>query len=210
MSLLAALVAQWRELYIPHANLSRFVADASPKVQQAFAVMMFAHAAQRRKGPLNRPYAVHPLMVYLLVKTATNDEDTLVAALLHDVVEDMKKSFPGVKQKDVLNNIRTMFGHEAARLVAALTNPDSFGDLTKIEWQLQHFRKFPEIQLIKVADKLVNTYDSLFDTPDWSREKLVAGLADAETFLNELARKPDLYDKLGVFLRRAAESKGWL
>lgn len=201
---------QWQSIH-RGAALDMFVGRASPRVKQAFAVMMFAHAAQRRKGPSSRPYAAHPLMVYLLVKAVSNDEDLLCAALLHDVVEDMCKSFPGVKREDVLANIEAVFGKTVAYRVECLSNPENFGGTSKRDWQLRHFRIHPEIQLVKMADKIANAYDSLFDTPQgWSDNKLADGVLDAARFAARAAHVPPLYAAFISYLQAEATRKGWL
>jgi (p)ppGpp synthase/HD superfamily hydrolase len=69
------------------------------------------HASQRRKGT-DVPYLAHPLAVAALVLEAGGRETEVIAALLHDVIEDA-----GVKPK----RIRRRFGRRVARIVVACT-----------------------------------------------------------------------------------------
>lgn len=209
-SMLFPVLGQWQSVHQGVA-LDTFVRDASDKVKQAFAVMMFAHAAQRRKGASKRAYAAHPLMVYLLVKTATNDENQLCAALLHDVVEDMQQSFGGVRREDVLANIRIVFGAEVARLVSGLTNPTDFGGVEKSIWQARHFERFREIQLIKLADKIANAYDTLTDPPpNWNAQKRLDAVLEAARFARIAADVPRVYQNFVVHLSSEAIRLGLL
>lgn len=194
------VLGQWQSVHQGTA-LDSFVRNAGDKVKQAFAVMMFAHAAQRRKGASKRAYAAHPLMVYLLVSAVTDDENLLCAALLHDVVEDMQQSFSGVRREEVLANIRTVFGTEVARLVAGLTNPTDFGGVEKSVWQARHFAQFQEIQLVKLADKIANAYDTLTDPPpNWNNQKRLDAVLEAARFARIANDVPTLYENFVVYL----------
>jgi GTP pyrophosphokinase len=57
------------------------------RVERAIALAIRAHEGQSRKdGQL--PYVVHPVTVALILSRYTGDEDTIIAGLLHDVLED--------------------------------------------------------------------------------------------------------------------------
>ncbi|MCB9810512.1 bifunctional (p)ppGpp synthetase/guanosine-3',5'-bis(diphosphate) 3'-pyrophosphohydrolase, partial [Candidatus Nomurabacteria bacterium] len=54
------------------------------KIEQAIKAASLLHQEQLRKGDVPLPYATHLMSVMMIVRDYTNDEDTLVAALLHD------------------------------------------------------------------------------------------------------------------------------
>ena len=82
----------------------------SEKVEQAIAMATKAHEGQKRKS--GEPYIVHPLAVLKIVEDWGMDEDTCVAAVLHDTVEDTELT---------LENIREEFGESVAKLVDGVT-----------------------------------------------------------------------------------------
>lgn len=148
------------------ATLTDIFPDAEPVLQQAYGVMQWAHCRQNRKGPLARPYHQHPLMVFVLVRLSGGSLSDQTVALLHDVVEDAQKSWPGVTRADVLQAIQAQFGPEVARRVDLLSNPEGLAKADKKDWQLQQLRQHGEIVTIKLADKLANSYDTVFDAPE--------------------------------------------
>ena len=72
-----------------------------------------AHKGAHRKGT-RIPYIVHPLETALIASMLTNDEEILVAALLHDTIEDTDVTYEDLKQE---------FGTRVADLVAAVGPP---------------------------------------------------------------------------------------
>ena len=93
-------------------------------VQRAYEVAEKAHNGQFRKS--GDPYITHPLAVATILADLGMDTTTLVAALLHDTVEDTPYT---------LENATTDFGEEVAHLVDGVTKLDKvyFGDATEAE-----------------------------------------------------------------------------
>lgn len=117
------------------------------------------HANQRRKGN-QTPYIAHLLSVTGLVLEAGGDEDTAVAALLHDAVEDQG----GL---DTLEEIRQRFGPRVAEIVEACS--DTYVQ-PKPPWRerkeayLQHLPEAAaEARMVSLADKLHNARSILRD-----------------------------------------------
>ena len=156
-------------------TLAEILPHAEPELVQAYGFMRLAHEGQTRKGPSGRPYHHHPLMVFLLVRYSGGTLAEQIAALLHDVLEDMEKSWPGATRLQVLAAIEAQFGAEVADLVLKLSNPENLQAADKKQWQATQLENHPEIRRIKVADKLASSYDDIFDTPaGWSTAKLAA------------------------------------
>jgi (p)ppGpp synthase/HD superfamily hydrolase len=130
-----------------------------PRLQRAFRYAAEKHAGQTRKQTAV-PYLSHLMAVASLVLEAGGDEDTAIAALLHDVVEDCG----GMPR---LREIRRQFGARVAKIVEGCT--DSFGE-PKAEWverkkgylrELKHADA--ETRLVSASDKLHNVRTILAD-----------------------------------------------
>jgi len=82
------------------------------KIEKAVAIALKIHAKQKRKGDNVTPYAVHPVLVGMLLARYTDDEDVIIAGLLHDAIEDTKY---GSKQ------IKDNFGEKVLNIVEEVT-----------------------------------------------------------------------------------------
>jgi guanosine-3',5'-bis(diphosphate) 3'-pyrophosphohydrolase len=124
------------------------------------------HAGQRRKGAAAEPYINHLLEVAELVSSALAEPDTnlVIAALLHDAVEDT-----GVT-KEVL--VET-FGSDVADLVMEVTDDKSLPKAERKRLQIVHASQISvRAQVIKLADKISNLRGILASPPtDWSEER---------------------------------------
>jgi guanosine-3',5'-bis(diphosphate) 3'-pyrophosphohydrolase len=140
----------------------------SGPVEQVLAAALFAaerHSQQRRKGPADLPYVNHLLEVAHMIAENSDPADTnlIVAALLHDVVEDTATSLAEVEQR---------FGSDVAGLVAEVTDDKSLPKATRKALQVQNApRKSPRAQMIKLADKISNLRSILSSPPDWPYER---------------------------------------
>jgi GTP diphosphokinase / guanosine-3',5'-bis(diphosphate) 3'-diphosphatase len=127
-------------------------ADDIALVEAAYHFSASAHEGQFRKS--GEPYVSHPLAVARIVAAWNLDTQALVAALLHDVMEDTHIS----KQ-----TIAEHFGKTAAELVDGLSKLDKIEFRSKEEAQAENFRKMLfamasdlRVILIKLADRLHN------------------------------------------------------
>jgi GTP pyrophosphokinase len=121
-------------------------------IGRAYRFSERAHAGQFRKG--GAPYITHPLAVAEILASWRLDAQTLIAALLHDVVEDT-----GVGSEDVSES----FGKPVAQLVDGVTKLDKIHFENKAQAQAENFRKMllamardVRVILIKLADRLHN------------------------------------------------------
>ena len=121
----------------------------SASLYDAIELAARAHHKQVRKGT-EIPYIVHPLAVAGLLIRAECPEHMVIAALLHDVLEDTPVS---------VEEIRSHFGREVAELVMALSEPDK-----KAPWEdrkthtIQYLgnQASDDVLLVALADKLDN------------------------------------------------------
>jgi guanosine-3',5'-bis(diphosphate) 3'-pyrophosphohydrolase len=139
------------------------------------------HRDQRRKDSAQSPYINHPIQVVNLLWEVggVRDESTLVAAILHDTIEDTVTS---------PEEIHALFGEEALALVLEVTDDKSLPKAERKRLQIEHAPHIsPGARLIKLADKISNLTDILYSPPtDWSlqrkqeyllwTEQVVAGL----------------------------------
>lgn len=124
---------------------------STARLLNAMAFAERAHRNQVRKYT-GEPYIVHPLEVASIVASVTVDEDMMIAALLHDTVEDC-----GVE----LSTIRKAFGNDVAQLVHELTDvsrPEHGNREARKALDLQHTaRASKRGKTIKLADLISNT-----------------------------------------------------
>jgi len=123
------------------------------KVEQAIKAAAILHQDQLRKGSVPLPYITHLMAVMLILRDYTNDEDTLVAALLHDTLEDTDYT---------AEELGTDFGENVALLVQTLTEPKIKKEV-KVPWleakkdYAKQLRKGKiEAVMIAAADKAHN------------------------------------------------------
>ncbi len=153
---LEPLVAVHRELY-PKADFSL--------LQRAYDVAEERHATQFRKS--GDPYITHPLAVANILAELGMDTTTLVAALLHDTVEDTGYS---------LEELTAEFGDEVAHLVDGVTKLDkvvlgSAAEGETIRKMIIAMARDPRVLVIKVADRLHNMRTMRFLPPEKQARK---------------------------------------
>ncbi|MDQ4130587.1 MAG: HD domain-containing protein, partial [Actinomycetota bacterium] len=139
------------------AGLVARIREASPKVDvrevvRAYEYAEAAHAGQSRRS--GEAYITHPVAVATKLADLGLDTATIVAALLHDVVEDTPAS---------LHHLRQEFGDEVAQLVDGVTKLDRLQVHSKERQQADTLRKMIlamasdiRVLLIKLADRLHN------------------------------------------------------
>jgi (p)ppGpp synthase/HD superfamily hydrolase len=145
--------------------------DCLTAVRQILAAALFAaerHAAQRRKGRTAEPYINHLLEVAELLARLTDELDTnlIVAALLHDTIEDV-----GVSREEIAQR----FGEDVASLVAEVTDDKSLPKETRKALQIENAaKKSPRAQSLSAADKIANVRSIATSPPaNWTFERRV-------------------------------------
>lgn len=127
-------------------------ASDSEKIRAAYEMAEKAHAGQKRDS--GEPYINHPLQVAWILASMEIDDTTIIAGLLHDVVEDTTVSAEEIEEK---------FGHDAMVLVQGVTKLSKLEFRTRHDAQAENLRKMfmamssdIRIILIKLADRLHN------------------------------------------------------
>ncbi len=194
--------------------------DDISMIQKAYQTAAEAHKDQKRKS--GEPYIIHPLNVAIVLADLELDKETIVAGILHDVVEDTI-----MKEED----LKREFGDDVALLVDGVTKLEKIplsagGDQPdeKLEMQAENLRKMflamakdIRVILIKLADRLHNMRTLQYKKPE-SRQRIAKetleiycpiaqrlGISKVKIELDDLSLKylePDVYydlvDKISV------------
>ena len=146
--------------YHPSADISM--------IEKAYKIAHDAHEGQARKS--GEPYIIHPLCVGIILADLELDKETIVAGLLHDVVEDTVMTSEEITQE---------FGAEVALLVDGVTKLGQLNySADKVEVQAENLRKMflamakdIRVILIKLADRLHNMRTLKYMRPEKQKEK---------------------------------------
>jgi guanosine-3',5'-bis(diphosphate) 3'-pyrophosphohydrolase len=143
--------------YLPPEQIER--------VRGAYAVSAHAHASQRRKS--GEPYITHPLAVASILAGLRLDAETIIAAILHDTLEDT-----GLTRVQLEGG----FGPVVTELVDGVTKLDRVDFASRVEADAESFRKMLlamardlRVILIKLADRLHNMRTLSVMAPDARR-----------------------------------------
>ena len=163
-------------------------------VMKALRFASEKHKNQRRKGPQEIPYINHPINIayYLCVCCDIIDSDILIAAILHDTIEDTDAS---------LEEIGLLFGENVLKIVEEVTDDKRLPRKVRKKLQIECGRsKSYEARLIKIADKIDNLNDLMKSPPpEWNLQKKIEYIDWTEKVVNEMRGTnrclEDMYDK---------------
>ena len=158
---------------------------------RAVAFAAEKHRDQRRKDADASPYINHPIALANVLANEGDiaNEDVLIAALLHDTIEDTQTSEEELKKE---------FGGKIASIVIEVTDDKSLPKAERKLQQIEHASHSSiEAKLVKLADKICNLRDMLCSPPkDWHLERrqeyfawamaVVAGLRGTNSKLEKI------------------------
>ncbi len=197
----------------------RLTATDKKNIRKAFDLAVEAHSDQRRKT--GEPYIYHPIAVAKIVAYEIGLGTTsIIAALLHDVVEDTHYTLDDIEQE---------FGETIARIVNGLTKISRLNKEQDASIQAENFRKMlltlnddVRVILIKIADRLHNmqTMDAM---PGYKQLKIASetlyiyaplahrlGLYNIKTELEDLGLKytePEIFEEIQSKVKDSKEEQ---
>ncbi len=152
------------EQYNPNADLKLVV--------KAFHFAESAHEGQLRNS--GEKFFIHPYNVALILADLNMDTSTIIAGLLHDVIEDTNKSYEKIEEE---------FGTEIADLIDGVTKLKMLQYKTKQENQAENLRKMVlamakdiRVIIVKLADRLHNMRTLEYMTDEKKKEKALETL----------------------------------
>lgn len=136
------------------------------RLLQALAFAADKHRNQRRKDAEASPYINHPIALadVLANEGGVTDENVLIAAILHDTIEDTETS---------ADELRTRFGEAVTAIVLEVTDDKSLPKAERKRLQVAHApHASREAKLVKLADKICNLRDLVASPPArWPLER---------------------------------------
>jgi len=138
-------------------------------INEGFIFANEGHKNQKRKS--GEPYITHPLQVAIYLSEINLDVETIIAALLHDLIEDTEITYEDIKNK---------FGKEVADIVDGVTKLDKIKYNTTEEAKADAIRKMViamskdiRVLILKLADRLHNIKTIEYHN-DWKQEKIAS------------------------------------
>lgn len=124
------------------------------------------HRNQRRKDQMATPYINHPieLLSILAHEAQITDLEVLIAALLHDTIEDTDTQ---------AQEIETLFGARVRKIVEEVTDDQNLTSAERKRLQVVHASTLsPQASMVKIADKIANLRDLETSPPaHWSEKR---------------------------------------
>lgn len=187
--------------------------DDISMIEKAYKVAYDMHDGQCRKS--GEPYIIHPVCVCIILAELEMDKETIVAGMLHDVVEDTQMTS---------KELAAEFGDEVALLVDGVTKLTQLNYVAdKVEVQAENLRKMflamakdIRVIIIKLADRLHNMRTLQYMKPEKQKEKSTEtmdiyapiadrlGISKVKVELDDLAFKylqPEVYKQLREEIR---------
>lgn len=156
------------------------------QIVEAYFFAKDAHEGQVRHS--GEPYITHPLAVAEILTGVEADDKTIIAGLLHDVVEDTDHT---------IDEIETLFGKDVAILTEGVTKLGKVKGRTKSEQKMENIRKMIfamatdiRVIIVKLADRLHNMRTLGYHTSDVKRRQIAQETLDIYS---------PLANRLGVF-----------
>jgi len=162
------------------------------------------HSTQKRKGADEQPYINHPLEVLnLLINVGImEDYNVLIAAVLHDTIEDTETTE---------EEITELFGANVCEMVLEVTDDKSLPKAERKQLQIKHAPHLSDgAKYIKLADKISNIRDVTENPPDgWSKERRLEYVEWGEKVIDGLrgvnSNLEKYFDELVATAREAIE-----
>ncbi len=147
--------------------LNRYQKESKKSIEKAFKIANKGHKNQKRFS--GEPYITHPLSVAIYLSDLSMDIETVVSAILHDLIEDTDITYKDLKSE---------FGETVADIVDGVTKLDKIKYNSKEEAKADAIRKMViamskdiRVLILKLADRLHNI-QTIHYLNDWKKEKI--------------------------------------
>ena len=137
------------------------------RIRSAYELAKSSHAEQKRRD--GTPYVTHCIAAAKICAEMGLDEDSIIAALLHDVIEDTDIPYEAISKK---------FGSAVADIVDGVTKLSRVRYTSKEDEQMENLRKMLmamakdiRVILVKIADRIHNMRTMSYQTPEKQRSK---------------------------------------
>lgn len=140
---------------------------ALSEVFKALSFAAYKHRRQKRKGAFGIPYINHPIEVANLLINELEKPDTelIIAAILHDVIEDTRTRF---------SDLESIFGITVTNIVREVTDDMTLPSIIRKREQIKTVSNLSyNARCIKIADKTCNIHDLLFTRIKWPRKRKI-------------------------------------
>ena len=173
-----------------------------PKLLEAASFAAKKHSFQKRKGKKGTPYINHPLEVASLLADVgkVKDYNVLIAAVLHDTIEDTGTS---------AEEITELFGEQVCGYVLEVTDDKSLPKAERKQLQIEHAPHLSHgAKLIKLGDKICNIKDIMKNPPaNWSQKRKLEYVNWGEKVIDGLRGANKRLEKRFYKLIKEAKSK---
>lgn len=150
------------------------------EVFEALKFAAYKHRRQKRQGVVGIPYINHPIEVAnLLIKEIEEPSpDLIIAALLHDVVEDTRTKFSDLEEK---------FGPSVANIVREVSDDKTLPPIIRKREQISKAASLSlKAKCIIIADKTCNIHDILFTRIKWPKRRKIEYIIWASNVISQI------------------------
>lgn len=136
----------------------------TPRINEAIKLASHLHRNQTRKDHYSTPYASHLFSVAMILATATDDEDVVIAGLMHDSLEDVPHYTYDDLVEDCGDRVASIVIHVTEPLDANKMDDEQLPWLARKEQYLENLKSGGvESAMVSAADKIHNTESFLSD-----------------------------------------------
>lgn len=136
----------------------------TPRLDEAVKLASRLHASQVRKDSFQTPYISHLVGVAMLISSVTDDEDIIIAGLLHDSLEDV----PNYSYDQLVADC----GERVAQMVSHVTEPldANKADDEQLPWLIRKEAYFAQLRSGGVESAIVSSADKIHNTESFMRD----------------------------------------
>lgn len=169
--------------------MTTMIKTDAARLLEAASFAAFKHRDQRRKDVDATPYINHPLDVArILTDAGVDDTDVLMAAILHDTIEDTET---------IAEELTEHFGERVCGLVLELTDDKKLDKLERKRLQvLKAPSKSDGAKMVKMADKIANLRDMKTPPVGWDEARVGAYIQFAEMVAGGCGGVNELLDEM--------------